>query len=352
MGVDDWVTGAEAALEAACRRAPDPGGLLREVVDELERLLAPRGAALYHHGNGGRASFEHGALVGDLADIDPALMHPDHDPCHRIVERLAPRPRVVHASGDVPRDVLCKSATFRHFYRPHGIDHVVCLWLDGRRPPEPGMTGMFLTRGADEGGFGAQHLEVLRNALPVLTSAVHRAHRPSSWAPELGLGPRGEVASATPAAEQCLRALGLRPQELAARLHAPIQRWRALRTAHPFAGDSTAVFHVVERRRGTLYVEVTERTGEVRLRLLDRRHVPQLAELRERHGLTPSEVAMLQALALGLSNVEAADYLSVSTETIKTHVRRVLAKLGLQSRLQAGLLMQRIVLNPSKGGCA
>jgi DNA-binding CsgD family transcriptional regulator len=32
---------------------------------------------------------------------------------------------------------------------------------------------------------------------------------------------------------------------------------------------------------------------------------------------------------------------------VKTHVRRVLAKLGLQSRLQAGLLMQRIVLTAS-----
>jgi DNA-binding CsgD family transcriptional regulator len=161
------------------------------------------------------------------------------------------------------------------------------------------------------------------------------------------LDARGEVVRLSPTADVCLRSFRISPAELSTRLWGQICRWRALRTAHPYAGEPTAVFHVVERRRGTLYVEVTEHHGELRLRLLDRSHVPALAELRERHGLTASEVAVLQALALGLSNTEVAEYLCISTETVKTHVRRVLAKLGLQSRLQAGLLMQRIVLTAS-----
>ena len=168
-----------------------------------------------------------------------------------------------------------------------------------------------------------------------------------SDAPWLALDTGGHVVRLSSTARMCLRPFRLCVHELSDRLWGPISRWRALRTAHPFAALSTAVFHLVERHHGTLFIEVTEEDGELRLRLLDRRHVPLLAELRERHDLTVSEVAVLQALALGLSNTEAADYLCISAETVKTHVRRVLAKLGLQSRLQAGLLMQRVVLSSS-----
>lgn len=347
MGGADWTASAEAAIDLACRRATDANALLREVLDTFHHLLPLRGSALYQHVNGGLPSFLHGSLRVDCEITDPALMHPDNDPCHRIVSRLSARPRVVHASGGVPRDVLRKSPTYHHFYRPHGIDHVVCLWLDGRRPPEPGFTGMLLTRGDDDGAFESQHFELLRNALPLLTMAVHRLGEPSFDEPWLVLGIGGEVLQLSQAAELWLRGIGMRPRELVDRLWGPIHRWRALRTAHPFAGQATAVFHVVQRRRITLYVEVTEHCGELRLRLLDKSRVPELAELRERYGLTASELAVLQALALGLSNSEAAEYLCVSMETLKTHVRRVLAKLGLASRLQAGLLMQRIVMTVS-----
>jgi DNA-binding CsgD family transcriptional regulator len=347
MASTDWTTSAEEAIDAACRRARDPSGLLHEVLDTLQGLLSLRGSVLYHHTTGGLPMFLHGSLTGPLEALDPDLMHPDNDPYHRVVARLAPRPRVVHASAGVPRDVLRKSPTYLNFYREHGIDHVVCLWLDGRRPPEPGMTGMFLTRGDDDGAFAREHFELLRNALPILTLSVHRAIDPSPLAPSVVLDRDGDLLRVSPAAERCLRRLRLRPSELALRLWAPIQRWRSLRTAHAFAGEPTAVFHVVERRHDALYVEVTERAGEVRLRLLDASHVPELAELKQRHGLTATEFAVLQALALGLSNTEIGEYLGVAMETVKTHVRRVLAKLGLRSRLRAGLLMQRIVIAAS-----
>ncbi|MBO6939705.1 MAG: hypothetical protein JJ863_32340 [Deltaproteobacteria bacterium] len=44
-----------------------------------------------------------------------------------------------------------------------------------------------------------------------------------------------------------------------------------------------------------------------------------------------------------MSNADAADFLCVNIDTVKTHVRRVLRKLQLRSRLQAGLLMQRVL---------
>ena len=73
--------------------------------------------------------------------------------------------------------------------------------------------------------------------------------------------------------------------------------------------------------------------------------------------LTERETEILREISLGRSNAEIASGLCIGETTVKTHVSRVLAKLGLASRSQAvvfayevGLVRPGVV--PSAGGTA
>jgi DNA-binding NarL/FixJ family response regulator len=66
--------------------------------------------------------------------------------------------------------------------------------------------------------------------------------------------------------------------------------------------------------------------------------------------LTPREMDVLRLLAQGHSNKEIARSLHLVEETVKFHVRHILAKLGVQSRTQAVLAAIRLGIVSAQSG--
>ncbi len=95
-----------------------------------------------------------------------------------------------------------------------------------------------------------------------------------------------------------------------------------------------AAIHTVAAGEALLSPSVTRRVVD---RMAGRAAVgpPDEERLEE---LTPRERDVLELLARGLSNREIAGELTVEESTVKTHVKRILMKLGLRDRVHAVIL--------------
>ena len=101
--------------------------------------------------------------------------------------------------------------------------------------------------------------------------------------------------------------------------------------------DLIAAVHTVSAGHAMLAPSVARR-------LIDHfaEHGPgRSAEARERlSALSQRELQVVRAVGCGLSNMEIGERLTMTEATVKTHVSRAMAKLGLTNRVQAALLVR------------
>lgn len=103
-----------------------------------------------------------------------------------------------------------------------------------------------------------------------------------------------------------------------------------LKDAEPDA--ITSAIRQVAAGNGTIDQTLTRR---IMREFVQRRSLQPVATSRESDALTGREQEILRLLAQGMSNDEIARELFVETSTVKSHLARMLPKLGVRSRLQA-----------------
>jgi DNA-binding CsgD family transcriptional regulator len=349
------ITGAMTVGNAVLSTAVASAGaanledLSASAIPHVRSLTGAAHVSLYRYAAPGQLSLfssELRELVGSRYTADLYGL----DPTHRFASRLPPEPRVVHVSrlvGEAWRD----NAAYHDFYRCFGMDHVVCTWLTRASYGQPGFVGIFMTRTPRQGDFSARDLANLRTALPALTGAVDRGldseargfERDTLEAilsgdtqrPAVAFDLRGKLLWCAPNAAT---ALGPIPDDLlqAVRRLGEVARGRdadlPILALHCRAGKQTV--------RVDLRLVPTKRGENVIVATLDFA-LPEsesAARLSRQHGLTVAETRVLAWMLSGLSNSAIAERLGVSLETVRTHSKRVLGKLGVESRLQAVML--------------
>jgi DNA-binding CsgD family transcriptional regulator len=343
-------------LEEAARRAAEASSLAElgeRVLPLLERAVGASGIMLYRYDEASRLD----PLAGDLSTVmDQYAHHYIHtDPVQIFPRRLAPEPRVVLATRQVDHRLHHRSEAYGEFYAPFGLEHLACAWLTHLPYGSPGMTGLLFTRTSRHEDFDAADQRKLGRVLPALAAATARAERladldlkrqaleaileAAGGPPRLVLVPSGQLLWASRAAERLLdpaSQLPLRSIRSAARRLHEAAPGCAAPSPLPFVTggvEQRAHLSLLASPSGAPLVLVEIEGGEPPARAG--------AALARRWGLTAAEAIVLAQLAEGLANAAIAARLHVSIETVRTHVRRILAKLGVRSRVEAALLAAR-----------
>jgi DNA-binding NarL/FixJ family response regulator len=222
--------------------------------------------------------------------------------------------------------------------------------LSKARYLEAGACNVFLCRPQEESDFGHRELLALSRIVPELQTAVQRCRRIAAMnassplletlldhaesRARLALRADGEIVWISKAARRMLADYLGREQSLPAML---IERARCLTRAPT---DSAPLQFVTPKGVPVTASLQTARAGSGEIFTvigLSARSGTLPEEFCKRFSLTRAEANVLFDLAEGLSNAQIAVRRSIAVTTVRTHVGRILSKMGVGSRLQAGL---------------
>ena len=321
-----------------------------QILPSLERLFDTSTALLFRCDEQGRPL----ALAGSLAECHEyyAKHYYAQDPLHPLLRRL--NPRFLHAPSLPEWKEFALHPAHTYCAQHYDFENFIHLRLSEGKMHAPGMVGMLLARADWQPDFSPGELKTLIRLIPALSALASRSSQglvpPRSLAdclvdfdapPRLAFDARGALLWASERAEQLLELKSRGEKGVPEALSLAVRRLAALlrRDANGLPPQPDLELALAT---GPLRAELQLARGSEKTFILVTLEEPEsprrIEELRTRHGLTRAEAQVLQLIAQGLGDREIAKRLFVSEETVHTHGGRVLAKLGVRSRLQAALL--------------
>jgi DNA-binding CsgD family transcriptional regulator len=353
-------TEAKRKLEAATTAASDAISL-----DELASHALPALSEAVGACDGILFSFDRDGLPFGIGKAQWAMSEYVgrgyiHDDPHARVGRRDDA--MVRLSSDlIERKELHRSRAYREFFALEHVEYTANLRLTPGVFGEPGAACLLMMRRPDQTDFTRAEAAVMSAVLPAFQSAARRHARiQTSLAngkmletvvetligePVVVFDKQGRPVWRSDRARDVIgcseaqsRILSTTLSNEARRLAAAAQREGNGRTSKmglefPHNGGSSiasADLLIAPGAHGNPYVIARLREGKT--------DSVKLGMLADQYDLTPTETAVLGQIAEGLSNQEIADRQRVSLETARTHVHRVLQKLGVPTRTRAALL--------------
>jgi DNA-binding CsgD family transcriptional regulator len=312
------------------------------VPDRVAQLVGAWGGLLYRYDRG-RIEPLGGRVAATIPDYRPELVQTD--PTQLRARKLAPQPRVVLASRAVGRRAFERCAAYVDYYRRYDIERVTCMWLNDRPYATQGMVGMLLARDRHADEFDERDNAQLHEVLAALAAAVRRCERVEAlrWRDE-GLEAAAAVIDPYVVLDRDATAIWISPAARSLLGRDEVPEALAAAASKLLSGNATLLELDLALPGGSVRAALqlagdeARRVCVARLEPMTRVVSATIAErLRERFGLTVAETRVLRLVALGLGNAAIAERCDVSIETVRTHVARVLAKLGVATRAQAGV---------------
>ncbi len=326
------------------------------VLPHLRHALGASSTLLYRYDEAGRIAPIAGELAASMEHYSREYFH--LDPVHLFPRTLHPEPRVVHATRHVDVRAFRRSTAYGEFYATFELEHLVCAWLTHLPYGAPGMTGLLFARPRGHDDFARADQAFLGRVLPALAAAAARAARmghldvqrealeaivsASARPARLVVSADGRIVWASPACEALLGSPVRAPLDELRRAALRIHEAARAKTSPRVAPSLSLVTSAGRLDAHLSTLRTPSGAPLVLVELEDTRAAPHLGDgLARRFGLTPAEETVLRVLADGSANRAIADRLHVSVETVRTHVRRILDKLGVRSRGEAAILVVR-----------
>jgi DNA-binding CsgD family transcriptional regulator len=336
-------------LERALAGVLTLGELAGGALDQVKALAGASDAMVFTFDESRAPASRGGSLTEVMRGYTPDLFHEDLLQAYSLA--LPASTFVVYdRHGDFDFRGHIRSRPYADFYRPNGIGYVYALWPTGLSYGSPGMFGVFLCTPKVSCVLETGALTDLGRLEESMRAAARRIARFSALENERDVlrhlvgAERGvfviwdqdtRLVWASPAAARFIAGKSERV-ELERLAAVATRQLRGRPDARPVLFSRPTQ---IETRRGESFlaefclIETTERRPWLLAELSACDGVAvRLA------GLTAAEGRVLTLLERGLTNREIGASLFVSNETVRTHVSRILHKLGVDTRSKAASL--------------